>query len=174
MGPREVPSLPWSPRAARVEDKLLEMVLIHHFLELSPERMAGPDTIAHIIVESAILPGSWSLRVGRERPRVPTNLLALDDFVHRVLWVFEQSEISFIFMDLGEVSSELVDSFNCLTQSLLRRTNLCLMFLHITPRLGDRLAKLRIASSIWIYFWARARMFLILVISCFTRCLSKE
>ena len=152
MGPREVPSLPWSPRAARVENKLLEIVPIHHFLELSPERMAGPDTMAHIIVESAILPGSWSLRVGRERPRVPNDLLALDDFVHLVLGVFEQSEISFIFKDLGEVSSGLVDSSDCPTRSLFRRTRLRLLFIHFAPRLGERLAELRVASSIWIFF----------------------
>jgi len=49
-----------------VKDKSLEIALIHQFLELSLERMTVHCMMAHTVVESMILPGSWSLRIGRE------------------------------------------------------------------------------------------------------------
>jgi len=123
-------------RLPGVEDTFLEIAPIHQFLKLSPKSTSVHSTMAHTIVESTILPGSWSLRVGQEWSQVPDDLPALDSVVHLVHGNFEWSEVSFIPVDLDQVLSRLVDSSDCLTRSLLQRTRMCLMFLHVAPSLG--------------------------------------
>jgi len=60
--------------------------------------------------------------------RVPDKLLVLDGSVHLVHGCFEQSEVGFIPVDLGEISSVLVDNSNFPPQSFLRRIKLRLFF----------------------------------------------
>jgi len=110
--------------------------------------MAVHDTMAHIIMESTILPGSQSLCVGRERLRMPNKLLVLDGAVYQVNEDFEWSEVGFIPVDLGEVSSWLVDNSDHPAQSLLQRNRLRFLFFHSPPHLGEQLAELWVASSI--------------------------
>ena len=93
-------------------------------------------------------PSFLSLRVGREWSWVPDDPLALYGTVHLVYEDFEWSKVGFILVDLGEVSSGLVDYSNCPTRSLLHRTGLRLPFVHFTPSLGEWLAELWVASSI--------------------------
>jgi len=88
-----------------VEDKLLEIVLFHQLLELSPKRTTVHGTMAYTVMESAILSGSRSLRVGWEWSRVPDDVLALDGAVHLIHGDFKQSEVGFTPVDLGEVPS---------------------------------------------------------------------
>ena len=50
-------------------------------------------------------------------------------------------------------------------------TRLYLLFLQFIPYFGERLEETRVMSLIWMYFLTRVRMSLILVTSCFTKCL---
>ena len=71
------------------------------------------------------------------------DLPDLDGDVYAIHGDFEQSEVSSIFVDLGEVSSRLVDNYDCLTWNLLRGTKLRFLFLRFAPCLGERSVGLR-------------------------------
>ena len=90
-----------------VEEKFLEITSIHQFLELSPERTTIYDMIAHTVVESVVLFGSRSLRVGQELPQAFDDFLALDGVVHLVHGDFERSEVGFLPVNLSEFTSLL-------------------------------------------------------------------
>ena len=93
--------------------------------------------MAYTVVESCF----WTLWVGWQRLWMPDEVLALDGIVHLVHGDFEWSEVCFVPMSFGEISSLLVDSSDCLTWYLLGATGMCLLFLRFAPCLGERLAE---------------------------------
>ena len=72
-------------RLSRVEDELSEISLIDQILKVSSESPAFNGGMTYPIVEGAVIPGSGSLRVLRERSsRAPDQRLVFDGVEHMV------------------------------------------------------------------------------------------
>ena len=52
-------------------------------------------TLAYTVMDGTILPDSWSLWVGRERPQVRDELLTLDGIIYLIHGDFEQNVVCF-------------------------------------------------------------------------------
>jgi len=85
---------------------------------------------------------------------------------------FEQDELLFFSVALHLVARRLlVDGTGSLIRALIGSNRLWLRLFPFTALLGERLAALRAVFLIWIYFWTRNRLSLILVTSCSAKCL---
>jgi len=83
----------------------------------------------------------------------------------------EWCEVDLLFVGLhGAPRGLFVDCAESLILILLWEGILWLRLLPLILPLGEWSTVFRVASSIWMYFWTRKRMFLILVNSCFTKC----
>jgi len=76
-----------------VEDEFLEIAPIYQFLELLSERNDSLRYNEPYHHGSTVLPGSWSFRVGRKRPRAPDELVALHGAICLIHGDFKRSEV---------------------------------------------------------------------------------
>ena len=86
---------------------------------------------------------------------MPDELPTLDGTIYLIHGDLERSEVGSVPVDLGEVSSRLVDGSDCSTQNPLRGTMLRLLFLQFALSLGG--AAGGTPSNIFnldVYFWA--------------------
>ena len=130
--------------------------------------------VAPPFVEGTEVSRARSFRVRRERSGRTFDPWLVFDSVENMIdgyseW--DEVELCFIFLaGFGSTPGWLVDSGGVVARTL-PRGNCDFDFSTLGPYLGRRLNVARVASTIWMYFYARIRISLILVILFFIRCL---